>query len=490
MSGDKFAQSQFVSEQIVASRFISQVALNRMLTESGKDLVEMTDLDFKRHAPLVGGIKDPFAVSVAEIFLSYEQRRAANEKAQWIEKEKGRGNSLSDEEFADRFGNAPWLLLEETLKLVGLSYKFSIPPEDSNDRSYQVTLVDDDGISIQLNDLSSGERVLLAVALSLFTGSRMSEAIELPRLLLLDEADASLHPLMIKSLLTVIEEIFVKQYNVQVILTTHSPTTVALAPPDSLFVMNRSGRKLQSVTTDEVLNLLTVGVSSLSVRLENRRQIFVESEVDQALYQDLFRILKGELISDHSAEFIAVGKNSKGGGCDAVVRIVADLRTAGNSTVLRIVDRDFREGASRYIHFLPDRYSIENLLLDPLIFGAFLLREGILSTTDLGLPGQIRHFELNERHAVLIISAMSKLFQFGDNLVEIEYMGGFTANVPREFLNMQGHTLQERATEVFAGVKRDQNRDLMQAIVNNSVADLPGFVPKSFIVLLENVLVG
>jgi ABC-type molybdenum transport system ATPase subunit/photorepair protein PhrA len=484
------AQVNFASDQAIAARLITRLALDRMMRETEKSLSEMTEADFKSYAPLLGGIRDPFAASIAEIFLSYEQRRSANERAQWIQKEKGRGTSLTDEEFIARFGGAPWVLLDEILKLVGLPYRFVAPPEDTDNLIYEVALVDEEDNSILPSYLSSGERVLLAVALSLFSGSRISEAIELPRVLLLDEADASLHPMMVKSLLTVIEEIFVKQYSVRVILTTHSPSTVALAPAESLFVMSRTSPKLRPATPDEALSLLTVGLSSLSVRLENRRQVFVESEVDQAIYQDLFRVLKGRINSDRSAEFVSVGKRSVGGGCDAVIRLVSELRAAGNATIAGIVDRDHRTETPSHVHYLPDRHSIENLLLDPLLIGAFLLREGIVSSSDLGLPEEIRHFELGQEHATRIVHALATKLKFNGTPIDVEYLGGFSASVPSDFFEMQGHALKVHLVTTFSGLQRYQDKDLMQAIVNKAVSDLPAFVPRSLVNLLEEVLVG
>ena len=60
-----------------------------------------------------------------------------------------------------------------------------------------------------------------------------------PQVLLLDEVDASLHPSMMQNMLNVIEKVFLEN-GVKVILVTHSPTTIALAPEESVYVMNRS----------------------------------------------------------------------------------------------------------------------------------------------------------------------------------------------------------------------------------------------------------
>ncbi|MDQ6948924.1 MAG: ATP-binding protein [Actinomycetota bacterium] len=191
-----------------------------------------------------------------------------------------------------------------------------------------------------LAQLSSGEKTLMAVAMSLYTGSRLGEAIELPMVLLLDETDASLHPSMVQSLLSVTNNIFSKRYGVRVILTTHSPSTVALAPEESLYIMRRSGTpRLRRASRDDALKSLTVGIPTLSVRIENRRQVFVESEYDEVCYHEYYRLLKHLIASEFSLQFIASGRGGQG-NAQAVKHLVSSLRAAGNDTVLGIVDRD------------------------------------------------------------------------------------------------------------------------------------------------------
>lgn len=487
LSDNPIEAEKWGEQQVLNAKLLSRSAIDRMKAETSKTLFEMSVDDLKRHAPLIAGVKDPFASSIAEVFLSYAQRRTANDMAQWRQETKGQGTSLTDQEFEQRFGQPPWLLLDETLALVELPYTFVPPPEESEQINYEVTLLDASQQPIKPADLSSGERVLLAVAMSLFTGSSMSEAIELPKLLLLDEADASLHPSMVKSLLTVIEEIFVKQYGVRVVITTHSPTTVALAPSDSIFVMSRDSPRLKQATTDEALKLLTVGLSSLSVSVDNRRQVFVESEYDQEIYQDLFRIIKAKLATERSAEFIAAGKRGVGGGCDAVKRLVADLRTAGNATILGIVDRDNRTGVPAYIHHLSDRYSIENLLFDPLLLGSFLLREDIKSAVELGLPEGTRHFQLTQAQAQPLVDAVASLLGITGDSTACTYAGGFSVNVPNDFLETQGHELEALAIAAIPELNRFRTK-LKQEIVNKSVADLPDFVPQSALDLFEQLL--
>jgi hypothetical protein len=109
--------------------------------------------DFREFHPVVAGIKDPFAASIAEVFLSYSQRRSANELAQWKLERKGRGSALTDEAFVARFGSPPWELMDDTLRVVGLQYSFVPPPEDVETANFEVSLLEKDGISIRPGDL-------------------------------------------------------------------------------------------------------------------------------------------------------------------------------------------------------------------------------------------------------------------------------------------------------------------------------------------------
>ena len=58
---------------------------------------------------------------------------------------------------------------------------------------------------------------------------------------------------------------------------THSASTVALAPENSLHVMYADKSGVHSISKSGALNLLTVGVPTLALSYDGRRQVFVES---------------------------------------------------------------------------------------------------------------------------------------------------------------------------------------------------------------------
>jgi ABC-type glutathione transport system ATPase component len=101
-----------------------------------------------------------------------------------------------------------------------------------------------------------------------------------PKLLLLDEIDAPLHPSMARTILDIIIKTLLGVYGIEVLATTHSPSTVALAPEDALYAMREGQPGLTKVTKDEALSILTVGVPTLSISYDGRRQVFVESPID------------------------------------------------------------------------------------------------------------------------------------------------------------------------------------------------------------------
>lgn len=479
--------------RLIEQRQLTPAGLARMTRIAGKRLCDFKHEDFRRHSPLLSGIKDPFQLSISELFLSYHNRHIRNRFHQWLhETGKADGQALDDAEFEQHFGAPPWTVLNETLDLIGLDYSFVPPEGEEENQQYQVRLRHDTTKTEVTTDLlSSGEKTLLAIAMTLYTGSRLGEAIELPQILLLDEADASLHPSMIKSLLQVVREVFVATYGVKVILTTHSPTTVALAPEEALYIMRREPhpRLRAAMGRDEALSSLTVGLSTLSVRVENRRTVFVESEHDESCYQELFRVVRSRLQTELSLDFVASGRGGQG-NCDAVKYLVKKLRDGGNTTVWGVVDKDDRKGAGAGIVFNHERYSIENLALDPLILGAFLLREGKITSAELGLPADLRHFDLTNDHAQAIVDAISGMVSTDETdmtAVSVEYLGGFSVSVPAFWLNTKGHDLEARVCEVHQPLK-SFGKHLDLAIISKGFGDLLDFVPLSIIHMLNEIL--
>ena len=175
---------------------------------------------------------------------------------------------LSEDEFIRKHGEKPWDVVNRILEKINtVTYKVNSPEGEDVFGNFQLKLyhTEKEELQIDFSSLSSGEQVLMALVASVYKAS--ADKI-FPDVLLLDEVDASLHPSMMKNMLEVIDDVFLRQ-SVKVILVTHSPTTIALAPEDSVHIMNPNGaERIIKTTRQEALAILTQGYATLDEGLK------------------------------------------------------------------------------------------------------------------------------------------------------------------------------------------------------------------------------
>lgn len=254
-------------------------------------LEELTEDDFFEYfTPVV--LKNDFLPSqIGKLFLDYWYKYQMFEYKRTREE----GKYDSDKfrvEFEKIHGPRPWELITEILKSFN-SFQYSINnPEDIviepyRTRTFSLTLKHNTkGISIPFANLSSGEKILFSLVLSIYksVGDKI-----FPSALLLDEIDASLHPSQIQNLLNVVNEVFINQNNVKVIIATHSPSTIALAEEKNIYVVNRDGlNRIEKQTKQEALKILSEGF----ITLDEGLQIF-----DQFSKKELTIFTEGNNIS-------------------------------------------------------------------------------------------------------------------------------------------------------------------------------------------------
>lgn len=480
---DQFAQTLAVSLNLPVESLIETQK------SAGKVIAKFSDDDYRDFFPMYQSAADLFQFSVTDIFLTYYDRWRENKFQKFLNLHDHEETKwLEDDAFESKYGKRPWLLLDDVLSIMGLPYKFRAPENPPPEQAYRPTLLaQDKDLEVPLGDLSSGERVLLALALGLYAGEHLGRSAIKPRAILLDEADASLHPSMIRSLLKVTREILYEQHGVKIILATHSPTTAALAPEASLYVMSRtSDPRLRKTGRDEALNELTVGLPTLSIRVDHRRQVFVESKYDESYYEKLYQLVRSDLDSPFSLQFLASG--SKGAGNrDAVEQVVSNLRTRGNDLVYGLVDRDTTPAAPDHVELSAERYSIENYLLDPLILGAYLLKTDIESAESLSLQPETFYFHVGESNAQSVVDGVSKLLGLGEGpRREIQYFGGFSARVPEHFLETQGHSLEAEVRKRWP--QFHQQLPILDEIIDRVLAERCMLIPKSMVDVFSSLV--
>ncbi len=197
---------------------------------------------------------------LGKIIWDYYVKYRNNQVNRFENEENGKDyEALREDEFIKVHGEKPWDVVNKILETFDtLQYKVNSPEGSDFFGNFQLKLkhTERSDLEIEFSSLSSGEKVLMALVASVYKSSSDKH---FPDILLLDEVDASLHPSMMKNMFEVIDNTFLKQ-GVKVILVTHSPTTIALAPEDSVFVMNRTGiNRIEKKSQQEALTILTQG---------------------------------------------------------------------------------------------------------------------------------------------------------------------------------------------------------------------------------------
>ena len=113
--------------------------------------------------------EEMFSSQFASIFKLYQIRYDDNDYLRFRNSTKGEQNKvLSDEEFQALYGPKPWELINSMLEFAHLPYRVNYPT-GHKETSFHLCLTDiNTGIEIQVNDLSTGEKVLMSLTLSIY----------------------------------------------------------------------------------------------------------------------------------------------------------------------------------------------------------------------------------------------------------------------------------------------------------------------------------
>ena len=190
---------------------------------------------------------------------------------------------VSVQELISEYRNSnvpPWVLLREDLDRLRdtsddphlFDFEFSDPEDDRisfaehSAYSFQAAFRNrTTGDSYSITTLSSGEQILMALCLATFH-QRMGRG--RPKLLLLDELDAVLHPSMVSALLLGLKQQFVNN-NTKVIMATHSVTTVATLEEGDIYRIVRNGRSIaiRPALKSDAVQELSEGLATIDTGL-------------------------------------------------------------------------------------------------------------------------------------------------------------------------------------------------------------------------------
>lgn len=187
----------------------------------------ISEENFKKHLPddFIWEPDDLFANSIDKIFYEFASKRH-DEQARL-----GRENGGFDNE--EYLKKAPWTILNQVFEKMKFKYRFKsdynfITP-NLEERPMLYPVLENGGLDYnsprEVADLSDGEKAIISLTFALLNENRRP----IEKIILLDEFDNTLNPSLIESLFTVLQDFFIKK-GVVVIMTTHSPVTISLAP--------------------------------------------------------------------------------------------------------------------------------------------------------------------------------------------------------------------------------------------------------------------
>lgn len=255
--------------------------------------------------------------------------------------------------------NAPWTILNELFEDLRFKYRFkkdysfTTPYMEENPKLRVNSDIRD------LNDLSDGEKAILKLAL-ISLDEEISKDI---KLVLFDEYDAPLNPSLTEAFYHVIEKFYI-QKGIQVVITTHSPATISLAPEYAqfyeIFTQENASPKIVKVNQFDYEEL-RIANKQFYDKIKNQegriaeleglsqaagRVLFVEDQYDQ-IYKIAYLKLKGieELTEDNfeqkfleNSDFSIHGNFSTGGLYSRLM--CPNVTSDQNSTIVCLFDFD------------------------------------------------------------------------------------------------------------------------------------------------------
>lgn len=190
---------------------------------------------------------DRFTNIVGEIFFSHALE--VNKKMVELGRQNFRDYMLPE---------APWKKLNDLFEKLNFNYRFKdnfeIIGVEISEQPKLFSVNFDNSIneneSRLLSDLSDGEKAIIALSFATLIDNKFQHK----KLLLLDELDSVLNPSLIEMFYKVLDEFFIKK-GIMVILSTHSSTTISLAPNSAMFYEiykpNELGVRILEIPQDE-----------------------------------------------------------------------------------------------------------------------------------------------------------------------------------------------------------------------------------------------
>lgn len=484
--------------------------LETQAEKNSTSILTVKETVLRESFPLTWNASNTLQVEFASWFSAWHAANEYNKVNEYYHTQRGEvgRHYLTDEEFRIKYGNEPWDIANSVLQNAGFRHRFSKPTTLIGNlaQPFKLRLIDpDDGTQLKTGELSSGEKILLAITLMLYQSTGNLSLVNLPKLILLDEVDAPLHPSFTRSLIETLADKFVSDLNVAVIMTTHSPSTVALAPEPSVYEMVRKPRNLHKTTVSAATQILSAGFVSVT---PSDVVVITESSADPEYFQPVYSTLvqRGLLNTDPPLSFLAASKpgdDGSGGGSSQVRNWAPKLHDLGLERFRGLIDRDGTNQPDSIISVL-HRYSIENYLFDPLTLTAYLIHRLIPDPFGVVLADltQIREFMSSDASAVepLVqklcdwLASQTAVPDIGSSTpVPCDYLGFAGIQIPDWWLKTRGHDIEAIVRAPLNQLGMVSNRGALlkngkrDELIAFQAAAYPELISKDFISIFDGL---
>ena len=453
------------------------------LTENNvREYIDIADLE----------VKGAFSGEIANIFEAYWLKYETNQYNIFVNTTREKGlKTYTEDEFIELYGPKPWEFMNSILKMANLPYEVNNPENNLRETAFHLVLRDYlHEITIQPSDLSTGEQVLMSLAMAIYNSSKKNIK---NKVLLIDEPDAALHPSFSKFLLETIKSKIVKEANVKVIITTHSPTTVAMADEECIYEMSKDEKIPKKISQKEALDILCKDIPSLRVSVDKQRIVFVESKYDAENYSKIFELLQKKRSIDIQPIFHAAYQHS-GCSCEDVKKLMSNLESIPG--VYGIIDYDNHATDTTNIKVLGYggelRYTIENYIFDPIFVGLAIIRDELAV-----LPITLDYMKFNEmEHSEkqALIDCIVEELEMDSERVNYITISREVFSISEKWIHMKGHELETKILNKwpsFNKLKKNGNNGdnaIKETLLNSVIRDYTEYLSSDFDLLFSKIV--
>lgn len=209
-------------------------------------------------------------------------------------KKQNKSMSFEESEYiiVEQIGQNPIDKINQLLQTYGYN-KFKILSKRSQQGQIIPYCEDKDDNEISFNSLSTGEKIIVSLILWQYEQTALKDMV-----ILLDEPDAFLNPKMSRMLIDVLKNTIVGEYKCQVIITTHSLSSVAQCEDRDLFFMQNGS--IAPSTRADCINRLSDGIMTFNLALDklefltssNKPILVVEGKTEKILIEKFYKIAR------------------------------------------------------------------------------------------------------------------------------------------------------------------------------------------------------